>query len=428
MRPRILVTGAGAVCGAGNSPEQIWEAVAAGRSAVAPIRQWDASSWPTPLAAEVPDFDPRALVEDRKLHKLIRRSDLFGLYAADRAIEAAGLLAFREGLEAAAAERFNDRCGVYAGSSGGAYQNQYEFFPLLGTAKGDLALFGRELSATVNPMFLLRSLPNNVLCHVGIRYGLKGPNACVTNHAVGGALALLEAAMALRAGEADRAVAVGHDASIEPEAILYYHRVGLLSREAVRPFDAERDGTVFGEGAGALILETAEAAAARGAPALGEFLGGGSASEGENLLSLREDGDGLARAMALALEDAGLDPGAVGLIVAHGNGTQASDASEAVAIRRIFGGEPPPVTAFKWAVGHLLAASASLEAILALLAAGRGVAPGVATLRRLDPACAPLPVSPSPQAARGSVVLHLSRGFAGLNVALLFRGPAGPVA
>jgi 3-oxoacyl-[acyl-carrier-protein] synthase-1 len=428
VRPRILVTGAGAVCGAGKSPAEVWEAVAAGRTAVAPIRQWDASTWPTPLAAEIPDFDPRALVEDRKLHKLIRRTDLFGLYAAGRAIADAGLLATRERLEPAAVEAFNDRCGVYAGSGGGNYQNQYEFFPLLSTAKGDLAAFGRELSATINPMFLLRSLPNNVLCHVGIRYGLKGPNACVTNHAVGGALALLEAAMALRAGEADRAVAVGHDSPIEPEAVLYYHRLGLLSREAVRPFDLDRDGTLFGEGAGALVFETAEAAAARGASVLGEFLGGGSASEGEALLALREDGDGLARAIALALEDAGLDRSAVGLIVAHGNGTQASDASEAAAIRQVFGGDPPPVTAFKWAVGHLMAASAALEAVLGLLAAARGAVPGVPTLRRLDPACAPLAVSSAPQEARGDVVLVLSRGFAGLNVALLFRGQAGPVA
>jgi len=427
MSPRILVTGAGAVCGAGKSPEQIWEAVVSGRSAAAPIRQWDASTWPVPLAAEIPDFDPRVLVEDRKLHKLIRRSDLFGLYAAGRAIEDAGLLAARERLDPAALEIFNDRCGVYAGSGGGNYQNQYEFFPLLSTAKGDLAVFGRELSATVNPMFLLRSLPNNVLCHIGIRYGLKGPNACVTNHAVGGALALFEAALAVRAGEADRAVAVGHEAPIEPEAVLYYHRVGLLSREAVRPFDVDRDGTLFGEGAGALVFETAEAAGARGAKVLGEFLGAGSASEGENLLGLRKDGDGLARAITLALEDAGLGPSAVGLIVAHGNGTRASDASESAAIRQVFGAEPPPVTAFKWAIGHLLAASGALEAVLGVLAAGRGVVPGVPTLRRLDPACAPLPVSPKPQEPVSDVVLILSRGFAGLNVALLFRGLAAPI-
>jgi 3-oxoacyl-[acyl-carrier-protein] synthase-1 len=425
MSGRILVTGLAGICAAGRNPEQIWDAVAAGRSAVAPIREWNAAAWPTPVAAGIPDLDPRSLVEDRKLHKLTRRTDLFGLYAAGRAIEASGLLAFRDGLDPAAAEAFNDRTGVYDGAGGGSYQNQYEFFPALTAAQGNLVLFGREMPAAVNPMFLLRSLPNNVLCHIGIRHGFKGPNACVTNHAVSGAMALLEAALALRDGEADRAVAVGHDAPIEPENLLYYQRLGLLSAAAVRPFDADRDGTLFGEGAGALVLETAEAASARGAAAVGEFLGGGCASEGEGLLNLRSDGAGLARAMTMALENACLRPGQVGLIVAHGNGTRQSDASEATAIRHVFGPEPPPVTACKWAIGHLLAGSGALEAVLGLLAARRGVVPGVATLRRLAPDCAPLPMSPAPQAPRSDVVLSLSRGFAGIGVALLFRGLTG---
>jgi 3-oxoacyl-[acyl-carrier-protein] synthase-1 len=377
------------------------------------------------VAAGIPDLDPRALVEDRKLHKLIRRTDLFGLYAAGQAIEASGLLAYRQHLDPAGAEAFNDRSGVYDGAGGGAYQNQYEFFPVLTAAQGDLAVFGREMSTMVNPMFLLRSLPNNVLCHIGIRHGFKGPNACVTNHAVSGAMALLEAALALRDGEADRAVAVGHDAPIEPENILYYQRLGLLSAEAVRPFDAGRDGTLFGEGAGALVLETAEAAAARGAAVLGEYLGAGCATEGEGLLSIRADGDGLARAMALALEDARLRPADVGMIVAHGNGTRQSDASEAAAIRRVFGSDAPPVTAFKWAIGHLLAASGALEAVLGLVAARRGVVPGVATLRTLDPECAHLAVRAAPQPPRSDVLLVVSRGFAGTNVALLFRGLTG---
>jgi 3-oxoacyl-[acyl-carrier-protein] synthase-1 len=425
MSPRIVVTGLGAICAAGKDPERIWEAVSLGRSAVAPIREWNAAAWPAPAAAGIPDLDPRALVEDRKLHKLIRRTDLFGLYAAGQAIEASGLPAYRQRLDPAGAEAFNDRSGVYDGTGGGAYQNQYEFFPVLTAARGELAVFGREISTLVNPMFLLRSLPNNVLCHIGIRHGFKGPNACVTNHAVSGAMALLEAALALRDGEADRAVAVGHDAPIEPENVLYYQRLGLLSAAAVRPFDAGRDGTLFGEGAGALVLETAEAAAARGAAVLGEYLGAGCAAEGEGLLTIRADGDGLARAMALALEDARLRAAEVGMIVAHGNGTRQSDASEAAAIRRVFGPDTPPVTAFKWAIGHLLAASGALEAVLGLLAARRGLVPGVATLRTLDPDCAHLPVRAAPQRPRSDVVLIVSRGFAGTNIALLFRGLRG---
>ncbi|MGH8697325.1 MAG: beta-ketoacyl synthase N-terminal-like domain-containing protein, partial [Burkholderiales bacterium] len=285
---RVLVTGIGAVCGAGRTPDEILDAVEAGRSAISPIRQWDTTGWPVRVAAEIPDYNPNALVADRKLHKLIRRTDLLGLYAAGRAIEGSGFVGYRETLDPDAATAANDRMGVYVGSGGGGYQNQYDFFPLLTAADGDLGTFGRELGATVNPMWLLRTLPNNVLCHVGIRYGLKGSNACVTNHVVGGTLAVIEAVAALRTAEADRAVAIGHDAPIEPQMVFYYHRVGLLATEAVRPFDAGRDGSLFGEGAGALVVETDAAAASRGATVIGEILGSGCTTDAEGLFAIRD--------------------------------------------------------------------------------------------------------------------------------------------
>ena len=423
-RVKIVISGAGAICAAGKSPEEIWEAARTGRSAIAPIQQWDASGWPTPVAGEIPAYDPRALVPDRKVHKLLRRTDLLGLYAAGQAIDHAGFLAHRETLDPASAAAFNDRTGVYVGSGGGTYQNQYDFFPLLTAANGDLATFGRELGANVNPMWLLRTLPNNVLCHIGIRYGLKGPNACVTNHAVSGTLALAEAAAALRAGEADRAIAVGHDAPVEPQTVLYYHRLGLLTTDTVRPFDAQRSGSLLGEGAAALVLETETAAAARRATVLGEFLNGACTTEAEGLLAIRTDGEGLAQAIALALDEAGMSAVDVGMIVAHGNGTVQSDASEAAAIRRVFGATAPPITAFKWAFGHSLAASGILDTVLALIALRRAVVPGVATLRELDPDLGNLPVSAGPQAPHSDVALVLSRGFAGTNTALLLRAAA----
>jgi 3-oxoacyl-[acyl-carrier-protein] synthase-1 len=420
--PRVVVTGTGAVCGAGRTPDEILDAVQAGRSAVAPIRQWDTAGWPVRMAAEIADYNPTALVEDRKLHKLIRRTDLLGLYAAGRALDASGLAAYRDGLAPEAAAAVSDRIGVYVGAGGGAYQNQYEFFPLLTAAGDDLRAFGAELGANVNPMWLLRTLPNNVLCHVGIRYGLKGANACVTNHVVGGTLAVVEAAAGLRTGEADRAVAIGHDAPIEPQMVLYYHRVGLFATEAVRPFDAARDGSLFGEGAGALVLETADAAASRGAAILGELLGSASAAEGEGLFTVRDDGDGLARAIEAALADAGIRAAEVGMISAHGNGTRQSDTSEAVAIRRVFGPAPPPVTAFKWAFGHLIAAAGIIETVLAFEAIKSGIVPGIATLRERDPACDGIAVSARAQTPRSNVALILCRGFAGTNAALLVRG------
>jgi 3-oxoacyl-(acyl-carrier-protein) synthase len=178
---------------------------------------------------------------------------------------------------------------------------------------------------------------------------------------------------------------------------------------------------VLGEGAAALVLETEAAAAARGAHVIGEFLGSGCASDAEGLLAIRPDGDGLAGAIIMALDDAGIRAAEVGMIVAHGSGTRQSDASEAAAIHQAFGATIPPVTAFKWASGHPLAASGTLDAVLALVALRRGVVPGVATLRQLDPDLGALPVSAGPQAPRSDVALVLNRGFGGSNTALLFR-------
>ncbi len=418
---RVVITGAGAVCAAGRNPDAILAAVGAGRSAIAPITQWDASAWPTRVAGEIADFNARDLVDDRKLHKLIRRTDLFGLYAADRAIDAAGLTAHRAALDAAAAAEYSDRTGVYVGSGGGSYESQYDYFPLLTEAREELPAFGRELSNTVNPMWLLRTLPNNVLGHIGIRHGFKGANACITNHSIGGTLAVIEAMEALRNGEADRALAVGHDAPIEPQMVLYYHAVGLLAKGTIRPFDARRDGSLFGEGAAALTLETEDSAREHSAAVLGEILGGGSATDARGLLAIRDDGDGLARAIQLALDDAGIRPADVGMIAAHGNGTLQSDASEAAAIRRVFGDNAPPATALKWAFGHLIAAAGIIEAVLALIGLRQRVVPGIATYAVADSACSGMKVSREPQTPRSHVALILSRGFAGTNAALLLR-------
>jgi 3-oxoacyl-[acyl-carrier-protein] synthase-1 len=420
-RPKIVVTGAGALCAAGKTPAEIWDAVCAGRSAIGPIRQWDASSWPARMAGEIAPLEPFKLVTDRKLHKLIRRSDVFGLYAADKAIEAAGFAAFRAALDDIGSAAFNDATGVYVGSGGGCYESQYDYFPLMTSAGDSLPAFGRELGDTVNPMWLLRTLPNNVLCHIGIRHVLKGPNACITNHSVSGALAIIEAVEGLRAGEAERAVAVGHDAPIEPQMVLYYHQLGLLGGDVLRPYDAARNGSLFGEGAAALVLETEAAAAARGAAVHGEILGSGCASDAQGLLPIREDGDGLARAIAAALDDAGIRAADVGMIVGHANGTRQSDASEAAGIRGVFGAKPPPVTGFKWAFGHLIAASGAIEAVLALLALRNRIVPGVATLEALDPALGDFPVSAAARTPTSNVALVLSRGFGGTNAALLIR-------
>jgi len=416
---RIVITGTGAVCGAGLTVDEIWEAVKTGRSAIAPISQWDSSGWPARNAGEV-KADNRTLVPDRKLHKMISRTDLLGLYAADSAIQNSGLVQHRETLNEAAAAQFNDRSGVFVGSGGGSYGSGYDFFPLFTAAQGNLQTFGRELSSTVNPMWLLRNLPNNVLCHVGIRHNFKGTNACITNQCAGGVLAVAEAGEAIRTGEADRAVVVGHDAPVEPETVVYYHQLGLLSNETVRPFDRERGGTILGEGAAAIVLEAVTQATNRTANVLGEFLGSGCATEATGVLDIRPDGDGVSRAIELALKDAKISAGDVGMIVAHANGTRASDASETIAIKRVFGNDVPPVTGFKWAFGHLLAASGTIDLVLALTALRQKIVPAIPNLTP-DPDLIPFPVSSAPQKPRSDIAMVICRGFGGMNVVLIVR-------
>ena len=419
--PRILITGSGAICGAGHTPDAILAALLEGRSAIGPIAQWDTAGWPVGIAAEVPDYNAGKLTGDRKLLKHIRRGDVFGLYAADQAIAQAGFDAWRETLDEAGKERFADATGVIVGSGGGTFGNQYDYLPLIAAAKGDLQAFGQELAATVNPLWLLRSLPNNVLGHVGIRQGLKGPNACITHHSISGLLALAEAAAALRTGECTRAVVVAHDAPIEAQTLLYYHQLGLLSPSALRPFDARHDGSAMGEGAAALTLETEAAAQERGANVLGEMLGFGSAGEALGLLPVRDDGDGLVRAIRAALANAALQPADVGLVVAHGNGTPNSDRSEAKALEQVFGAAMPPVTGFKWAFGHLLAAAGLIDAVLAVHALRAGSVPGIAGLEQIDEQGAAIAASAAHAVPRGDVALVLSRGFGGSNAACLLR-------
>jgi 3-oxoacyl-[acyl-carrier-protein] synthase I len=420
MSAKIVITGLGAVCGAGRIVDEIFDAIINGRSAIAPITQFDASGWPVRIAAEC-NVENKILVTDRKLHKSISRTDIFGIYAAESAIRQSGLLAHRETLDAAATIQFNDRSGIFAGSGGGNYGCNYDFFQAMAESGGDLKKFGEKFAESVNPMWLLQNLPNNVLCHVGIRNNFKGTNACITNHCAGGAMAVAEAAAAIRAGEADRTVAVGHDAPFEPETVFHYHRLGLLSPENLRSFDRDRSGTVFGEGAASVMLETSADAEARGAKILGEFLGSGCATEATGVLDIRPDGDGLSRAIELTLVDAKISRDEIGMIVAHGNGTRASDASEARAIRRVFGEKIPPVTGFKWTYGHLIAASGILDLVFALTALRRKIVPGIHTLNLTDPELTLFPVSKIAQQPHGDIALVLCRGFGGMNVALLVR-------
>lgn len=419
-KEKIVFTGSGLVCGSGATVEEVWDRLEKGETSVAPFTQFDGEKWPVKVAAEVQQ-DNRFLVSDRKLHKTISRTDMCGIYAAESAIERSGLLSFREGLAEEKVDVFNDRTGLIVGSGGGNYTSNYDYFPLITEAKGELPAFGRELANLVTPMWLLQNLPNNVLCHVGIRGQFKGTNACITNQCVGGVLAVAEAASAIWNGEADRVVAAGHDCPFEPEMVYYYYKLGLMSGETPRPFDAKRNGTVFGEGAGAVVLEREIDARERGAKVLGEFLGFGCCGEAAGILDLAPDGDGVERAINEALLDAGVSASEVGVICAHGNGTPASDLTESMGIRRVFGDSIPPVTGFKWAYGHLIAASGIVDLVMTLEMLKQEVIPGIPTLREVDPSMQPFPVSRAAAKPRSGVAVVICRGFGGMNVALVVK-------
>lgn len=422
---KIVFTGSGIVCGAGTSVAEVWERLEKGETAVAPFTQFDGTNWPVKVAAEVLQ-DNRFLVSDRKLHKTISRTDMFGIYATESAIEDSGLAAYREGLGEEETNAFNNRTGLIVGTGGGNYRSNYDYLPLMTAAKaapeGELPYFGRELSNQVTPMWLLKNLPNNVLCHVGIRAQFKGTNACITNQCSSGVLAVAEGASAIWNNEADRIAAAGHDSPFEPEMVYYYHQLGLMSGAAPKPFDGGRDGTVFGEGSAAVVIEREADAKARGAKVLGEFLGFGCCSEATGILDLEPDGDGVKRAIEEALADAGITAAEVGLICAHGNGNQASDLTESMGIRHVFGDDIPPVTAFKWAYGHLIAASGIADLVMILEVLKRGTIPGIATLEEVDSRIAPFPVSREAATPRSNIALLICRGFGGMNVVLVVRG------
>lgn len=420
IMPRVVVTGLGAICAAGNYPEHIFNSVLDGNVSIAEHMGWDVENWPCRVAGVV-GINPRELINDRKLLKLIKKTDVLGIYVAEKALDSAGISKYRESMAIEADESFAQRFGIYGGTSGALHSTQYDFLPLIKEANGSTLIIGEKLNNYINPMWLLGNLPNNVVCHVGIRNKLKGPNAFITNHSTSGMLSIIEAFESLRIGDTDRAIAIGHDAPIDPQTVLYYHITGLLAKESLIPFDSKRSGCILGEGGAALVLETLDAASARSAVIHAEILGKGCTSEAQGLLPVRMDGDGVLRAICLSLEQAGLSTQQIGMIVCHGNGTITSDLSEGEAIRKVFGSKIPPITCFKWAFGHTLGASGSIDTVIAITALQRGIVPAIATLKNIDKSMEDLPIAKAHMEPVTNTALILSRGFGGQNCALIVR-------
>lgn len=419
---RVFVTGVGTVSASGMNMHAMWDSLLAGETGIAEIENSDISTWSHRLGGELKDYKPAKMLPERKLLKAISRQDVLGISAAMQAIEDSQILPYRDSLENSA--KFNEKTGVFVGSPGNKYYQQYDFLPLMAKTQNNMQAFGGELMGEVHPMWLLRILPNNVLAYTGITYGFKGANHNVVNHATGGMQALLEAYHAIQSGQADRIVVVAYDVGTDLQASFYYERLGLLSAKHLKPFDAAHDGTILAEGAAALVIESEASAKARSAIKYAEVTGGRARTEGSGLFSIEASGDALTDVLNQTLEAQNIQSDDLAFIVAHGNGNPKSDISEAHAISRIQGERAVPVTGFKWAMGHTLCTSGLMDAALAAQAFRTRTLPGIANLNTPAAPCGALNLASETRALDTEAKKHallINRGFGSMNVTVTMK-------
>ena len=415
----VVVTGLGLVCPLGVGVETAWASALAGRSTASLIEDFETDDLLTKIACRVPDFEPADFMTARQA----RRWDLTVQYAVAAARQAAERARIT-GLGASGLDP--ERSGVLIGSGIGGLHTLHAGFE---------ALLQRS-AMRVSPLTGAQMIPDMAAGQVAIEFDLRGPNFCVVSACATGSHAIGEAAEIIRRGDADLMLAGASEAGVTRFGLAAFHRSGAMStrndepERASRPFDADRDGFVMGEGAGILVLESAAHAAARGASPLAELAGYGATADAFHQTAPREDGAGAVAAMRRALAKAGLEPADVDYINAHGTGTPLNDAAEARAIRAVFGAEASPaVSSTKSMHGHCMGAAGGVEAVLSVLSLRDGILAPTINLERLDPACALDVVAH--EARRPSrpprVALSNSFGFGGHNAALLFRAPSSAV-
>ncbi len=409
-RPRVVVTGLGAVTPLGTGVARFWDGLRAGRSGVRRITRFDASQLPCQVAGEIPDFDPLAFMERKQARRLPRVVQI-ALAAAWEAVGDAGL---------PVPLPVPERAGV-----------------VFGTAIGGLDLFieGTQVLRTrglsrVNPFTVPAGLPNMPAFAISQAFQCLGPSATLTTACATGTQAVGEAAELIRRGDADVVIAGGTESLITDFAIAGFAAMRALPtsfnqapERASRPFDAHREGFVFSEGAGALVLERLEHAVRRNAPIYGEVVGYALTSDGFHMAALDPRGDGAVRAMQGALCAAGLTPTEVEYINAHGTGTRQNDRVETLAIRRVFGdyADRLPVSSIKSMIGHAMGASGALEAIAALLAIRHHCLPPTINYETPDPECDLDYVPNQARPAHVRVVLSNSFGLGGQNACLVLK-------
>jgi len=414
--PTIVITGLGAITPLGNDVETFWSNLTAGRSGVGPITRFDATAFATRIAAEVRDFDP-TLYMDRKDAKRNDRFVQLCIAAAQQAVTAAQL-------DISALDA--DRVGVIVGSGIGGietFETQHRHLLEKGPDR-------------VSPFFIPMMISNMASGQVSIALGAKGPNFTTVSACTSSANALGEALRILQHDDADIVIAGGTEATVTPMAIAGFCSMKAMStrndepERASRPFDAERDGFVMGEGAAVLVLERAEHAQKRGATILCELAGYGASGDAYHITSPSPDGDGAVRSMQRALKDAGMRPEDVQYINAHGTSTPYNDRTETTAVKRLMGEHARHVMlgSTKSMTGHLLGAAGALEALITTLVLTRGVVPPTINYEHPDPECDLDCVANQARTARVTAALSNSMGFGGHNGTLAFRTWKTPTA
>lgn len=404
---RVVITRVGLVTANGLNEKDTWKAMLAGRSAVSRISGFDTSAYPTHIAAEIKNYEPAEYVD----LKDSKRTDRMVHYAAHAARECL------QGIDLDSLDRHS--IGVIIGSGIGGiatFERQHATFLDRGPGK-------------VSPFFIPMMISDMASGYVSIAHGLKGPNYATVSACSSGGNAIADAYLLIRAGMADAVVTGGAEAAITPMSLAGFCAVKALSRrndepeKASRPFDRDRDGFVMGEGSGVLLLESLDHARARGADILAEVSGIGLTGDAHHMTAPAPNGEGAARAMRMALDCAGLEPGQVDYINAHGTSTQLNDASETGAIKTVFGSHAGKlaVSSTKSMIGHLLGAAAAVELIFCVLAIRDDMIPPTINYTHPDPSCDLDYVPNEAREQRIDVALSNAFGFGGHNVSIIVR-------
>ena len=406
---RVVITGMGAVTPVGLSVADFWDSITAGRSGVGLVTFFDPEGYPTRIAGEVKGFDPLDFMGRREAKRMARFGQ-FALASVRMALEDAGL-----DME----EEDGARVGLEIGSAVGGMEIVEEQALVL-AQRGP-----RRVKPTALPSMLVNMAP----CQIAIELGIKGPVSAPVAACATGVVAVGEAVRRVERGDVEVMIAGGAESMMTPLAIVAFSRIGALStrndepERACRPFDADRDGTVMSEGAAVVVLESLEHAAKRGARIYAEVLGYGCTEDAYHIAAPDPNGDGAARAMSLAIQEAGINPSEVDYIASHGTGTVLNDVSETKAIKAAFGDYAyrVPISSNKSMVGHMLGASGTVSIIATIRAMEESLLPPTINLEHPDPECDLDYVPHVARPARVDVGLINAFGFGGQNGSLLIK-------